>query len=238
VSDDRVDTVFFDLFGTLLSLAPLDAACDRLAPGRGAEIAGRWRRRQLEASWLLTAMDRWVDFDVVTRDALAATLDELGVAAPADLDAIAAAFLDLPLADEATDALRGLREHGRGIGVLTNASSTMLARVTGRLGPTFDHLLSVDAARRYKPSPSVYQLAVDATGLEPARVGFVTANGWDAAGAGVFGLRVAWLRPDPSARLPPVGAPDPTIATWADIVPTFVGASVGGRQGTDGRSSV
>ena len=79
-----VGAVFFDLFGTLLSLAPLDDACDRLAPGRGAEIAARWRARQLEASWLRTAMERWADFDVVTREALRATLEELGHRASRD----------------------------------------------------------------------------------------------------------------------------------------------------------
>ena len=87
-----VDAVFFDLFGTLLSLRPLDDACDRLAPGRGAEIAARWRARQLEASWLRTAMDRWVDFDAVTLDPLRAVLDELGIAANHDLSALADAF--------------------------------------------------------------------------------------------------------------------------------------------------
>ena len=222
-ADRPVDAVFFDLFGTLLSLAPLDSACERLAPGRGAEVAALWRRRQLEASWLRTAMERWADFDVITRDALAATLGELGLPSSPDVDAVADAFVDLPLADGAADALRRLREHGVITGVLTNASSATLGRVAERLGPTFDHLLSVDAARRYKPHPTVYQLAVDATRFDPARIGFVTANGWDAAGAGAFGLRVAWLRSDARAALPSVGAPEPAIARWDEVARTFLG---------------
>jgi 2-haloacid dehalogenase len=222
VSEDRpVDAVFFDLFGTLLSLAPLEAACDRLAPGRGGEIAARWRALQLEASWLRTAMERWADFDVVTHDALATTLIELGVEAPADLGAAADAFLDLPLNDGAADAVRILREAGLRMGVLTNASTRTLERVAQRLDLRFDQLLSVDLARRYKPHPSVYRLAVDATGAEPERIGFVTSNGWDAAGAGTFGFRVAWLRGDPKAALPAVGAPEPTVATWTDLPRLF-----------------
>ena len=39
-----------------------------------------------------------------------------------------------------------------------------------------DHLLSVDRARRFKPHPSVYRLAVEATGLPAERIGFVTAQ--------------------------------------------------------------
>jgi 2-haloacid dehalogenase len=223
--DRPVDAVFFDLFGTLLSLGPLDDACDRVAPGRGAELATRWRARQLEASWLRTAMDRWADFDVVTREALLATLQELGVDEPADVDAVADAFVGLPLADGAGSAVEALAAARLPSGVLTNASERMLARTVERLGLPLEHLLSVDRARRFKPHPSVYRLALEATGLAPEQIGFVTANGWDAAGAGAFGFRVAWLRPSPTAILPPVGAPPPIIATWPEIPAIFGGGT-------------
>ena len=85
-----------------------------------------------------------------------------------------------------------------------------------------NHYLSVDASRQFKPAPSVYQLAVDATGLPANRIGFVTANGWDAAGASAFGFRVAWLRPGPTASLPAVGAPEPIVVTWPEIATTFL----------------
>jgi 2-haloacid dehalogenase len=219
-----VNAVFFDLFGTLVNLGPLDDACDRLSPGRGAEIAARWRARQLEASWLRTVMGQWADFDVITLDALRAAVQEFGVDGSADeslLREVADAFIDLPLVDGASKVVEGLRAAGIDTGILTNASSRALERVSGRI-PPMDHYLSVDAARRFKPHPAVYQLAVDATGLAAHQIGFVTANGWDAAGAGAFGFRVAWLRPGPTAGLPAVGAPEPTVATWPEIVPIFI----------------
>jgi 2-haloacid dehalogenase len=222
-SDARVGAVFFDLFGTLLSLGPLDDVCDRVAPGRGAEIAARWRARQLETSWLRTAMDRWADFDVVTRDALQATLGELGIAASDDLDALADAFAELPLLAEAAEAVGALHDAGLTTGILTNASTRTLDRVADRLDIPIDHRLSVDVARTFKPHPSDYRLAVRPTDLPPNRIGFVTANGWDAAGAGAFGFRVAWLRPSAAASLPAVGAPEPVIATWPEI-PAIFGA--------------
>jgi 2-haloacid dehalogenase len=217
-----VDAVFFDLFGTLLSLAPLDDACGRVAPGRGAELAARWRARQLEASWLRTVMDRWADFDAVTHDALATALDELGIPTQVDLAGLAEAFTELPLVTEAAETVSGLRDAGMTTGILTNASTRTLERVAARLDLPIDHRLSVDAVRRFKPHPSVYRQAVDAAGQPPEQIGFVTANGWDAAGAATFGFRVAWLRPSPDARLPAVGAPEPVIATWPDIAATFL----------------
>jgi 2-haloacid dehalogenase len=219
-----VDAVFFDLFGTLLSLWPLDDACDSVAPGHGAELAARWRARQLEASWLRTAMDRWADFDIVTRDALLAALEEIGITAQPDreLAALAGAFAELPLAADAAEAVKRLHAAGLATGILTNASTATLGRVAARLDLPIDHLLSVDAARRFKPHPSVYRLAADATGLTPERIGFVTANGWDAAGASAFGFLVAWLRSTATARMPAVGAPEPVVATWPEIAATFV----------------
>lgn len=218
-----VDAVLFDLFGTLLSLAPLNDACDQLSPGHGAEIAARWRTLQLEASWLRTAMERWVDFDVVTLDALGATLREFGIGGSGDgsvLPRVADAFADLPLVDGAAEVVRELRSAGLVTGILTNASSRALDLVHGRV-PPMDLYLSVDSARQFKPHPMVYQLAVDATGLAPERIGFVTGNGWDAAGASAFGFRVAWLRPGPTAGFPAVGAPEPLIATWPEIAGIF-----------------
>jgi 2-haloacid dehalogenase len=223
-SDRRaVDAVFLDLFGTLLSLRALDDASEALAPGRGAEFATRWRLRQVELSWLRTAMDRWVDFDQVTADALASVMAELGI--PADAAAVsraAGAFRDLPVRPEVPRVLERLRSSGLRTGILTNASRATLDEVLARTGLTVDHALSADPARRFKPSPAVYTLATEATGLAAERIGFVTGNAWDAAGASAFGFRVAWLRAPAGPPLPPVGAPDPIEATWEEVPGVFL----------------
>jgi 2-haloacid dehalogenase len=218
-----VDAVFFDLFGTLLSLRPLDERCEALAPGRGPELAARWRARQLELSWLRTAMERWVDFDVVTADALSAVLREFGASPDADAVArTAGAFRELPVHPEVPPVLARLRESGLIRGILTNASRATLDAVLARTGLPMDHALSVDAARRFKPSPAVYALATEATGLPPERIGFVTGNAWDAAGSSAFGFRVAWLRAEGGPSLPPVGAPEPIEATWESLPGVFL----------------
>jgi 2-haloacid dehalogenase len=223
-----VDAVFFDLFGTLLSLRPLDDACEALAPGRGAELAARWRARQLELSWLRTAMERWVDFDVVTADALGAVLREFGVRPEPDtVSRTAGAFRELPVHPEVPGVLQRLGEGGVAIGILTNASRATLDAVLARTGLPMDHALSVDAARRFKPSPAVYALATEATGLPPERIGFVTGNAWDAAGSSAFGFRVAWLRAEGGPSLPPVGAPEPIEATWETLPRVFLEQQIG-----------
>ncbi len=221
----RPGAVWFDLYGTLVDLAPLAAACEALAPGRGQALADRWRARQLEASWLRTVMGAWADFEAVTRDALTAALVEEGIDPPADTAApepLASAFERLPARSEARPVLARLRAAGVRCCVLSNGSAGMIQRTLAAAGlaEAIDVVRSVDRVERYKPDPAVYRLAVDASPAGSA-VGFVTANGWDAAGAAAFGLAVAWLRPSPAAILPAVGAPSPLVATWAELTTAF-----------------
>ena len=227
----RVGTVFFDLFGTLLDLVPLAAACDAVAPGAGDRLAATWRARQLEFSWLRTSMgsDAFVDFDQVTTDALRAALDELRedgveVHAAAD-DRLLDAFAQLPLSQNSLDAIHALRGAGLRTGVLTNGARGTLERVLVQTGLSelIDFALSADSVRVFKPHPAVYRLATEASGLPASRVALVTANGWDAAGAGAFGLRAVWLRPTSGARFPRIGAPQPTVADWASLAATLLG---------------
>lgn len=219
---DPVGAVWFDLFGTLVDLGPLVDACELGAPGHGAELAARWRARQVEASWLRTLMGRWAPFETVTRDALGAAAADVGVDA-AGLGALDGAFERLPARQGAAESLRSLRHLGVRTGILSNGSAAMIERTTRSAGlrDLVDEVRSVDAVRRYKPDPAVYRLATDASGVEAGRVGFVTANGWDAAGAAAYGLRVAWLRPHRDAVVPAVGAPDPVVATWAELPRVF-----------------
>ena len=82
-----------------------------------------------------------------------------------------------------------------------------------------DGVLSVDAAGVYKPSPRVYQLAVDRLQLSADRIGFVSSNCWDAIGAKAFGFATFWINRAnaPVDRHGP--APDRVITTLAELPP-------------------
>ncbi len=57
----------------------------------------------------------------------------------------------------------------------------------------FEHVLSVDAVRRFKPDPLAYRVAEDQLGAARGEIVFVSSNAWDAAGAAAFGLHSHWL---------------------------------------------
>ncbi len=98
-----------------------------------------------------------------------------------------------------------------------------LVRASG-LAEHLDGVMSVDDADVYKPDPRVYRLAVDRLQLAPARIGFVSSNGWDAAGAKAFGFTVFWINRAgaPVERHAP--PPDCMIATLGDL-PALIAAA-------------
>jgi 2-haloacid dehalogenase len=227
--------VVFDAYGTLFDLGGLATPLERRFPGRGTELAQAWRATQLRHTWLLSLMERWVDFDAVTREALAQTLHAAGLAGGpptaepgADggdgsaVDDIAveamAAYRVLPAYPDVAPGL-ALLDPARPLAILTNGSRLTVETTVRSAGLTaaFPVVLSADDVRMYKPAASVYALATRHFGVVPGRVTFVSANAWDCAGAGVAGFHVVRLQrtPDVAERVgPPPGA---TITDLRDL---------------------
>ena len=82
-----------------------------------------------------------------------------------------------------------------GLAILSNGNPQMLdiAVKSAGMSGLFDHILSVDTVRAYKPASAAYTLGTQAFGVEPGEIVFVSSNGWDAAGANWFGYTTFWL---------------------------------------------
>ena len=81
------------------------------------------------------------------------------------------------------------------------------------LDGVFDHVLSTDAARTYKPDPRAYGLGAAALKLPREQILFAAFAGWDAAGAKSFGYPTFWvnrlgLPPEQLGVLPDATGPD------------------------------
>jgi 2-haloacid dehalogenase len=95
------------------------------------------------------------------------------------------------------------------------------------LGAVVDHngvrerfrggVLSVHKAKVFKPSQEVYAIAEEALGVPRTLVGFVSSNGWDAAGAKTFGFRTFWVNRS-GAPVERLGVrPDAVVKNLAEI---------------------
>ncbi len=217
-----IGALAFDAYGTLFDVQSVASVAERLFQGRGNALSSLWRTKQLEYSWLQSLMlsptQRREDFAAITAHALDHAAEALQLAlTPAVRHRLLDAYLDLSPYPDVTPTLAALAPMPRVI--LSNGTREMLEPLAAATGIALhlDAVLSVDAAGIYKPSPRVYQLAVDHFKLPPARIGFVSSNGWDVVGAKAFGLTAIWVNRTaaPLERHGP--KPDRIIASLAEL---------------------
>jgi 2-haloacid dehalogenase len=202
--------VIFDAYGTLFDVHSVVAAAEQLFPGHGDALSKLWRRKQIEYTQLRTLADpagsRYVPFWNITIDALRHAAARLKLA-----DALTSAaekrlmdeYACLSAFPDTLPALRSLRD-GLDIplAILSNGTPPMLdiAVKSAGMSGLFEHVLSVDTVRAYKPAPAAYELGTRAFGANARDLVFVSSNGWNAAGATWFGYTTFWIN---RAGLPP-----------------------------------
>jgi 2-haloacid dehalogenase len=198
----------FDAYGTLFDVHSVVSLADEIFPGHGPALSQLWRTKQLEYTWQRTLMGRYEDFAVITRDALDYSCRALKLELKsADSRRLMDAYRSLSPYPEARAALESLLP--RRLGILSNGSPAMLEPLVENAGLAsfFDHVLSVDELKLYKPHPRVYQFACDKFALKAAQIGFVSSNFWDVSGAAHFGFSSFWINrsgaiPDPLGATP------------------------------------
>lgn len=198
-----LEALAFDAYGTLFDVFSVTALCEELFPGRGAALAQAWRSKQLQYSLLRSLMARHADFWQLTEDGLAwaATSLQLDLTA-ARKSRLMDAYLKLEAFSDVAPGLKALKDCGMRLAILSNGEPTMLraAAESAGLTPLLDAIISVEEAGIFKPSARVYALAGKHLGAG-RRIGFVSSNSWDIAGAGSAGLTTFWIQR--SAAEPP-----------------------------------
>ncbi|MFN4088687.1 MAG: haloacid dehalogenase type II [Alphaproteobacteria bacterium] len=216
-----IEACVFDAYGTLFDIqAPIERRRAKIGP-KADELAALWRRKQLEYSWLRTLMGRHADFWRVTGDALDHAMAALGLRDPVLRADLMQTYLNLDAYPDAKPTIERVKAAGRKAAILSNGSETMLTAIVNRaeMARTLDHVISVEEKGSFKPHPSVYLLAVEKLEVEIPHICFVTANGWDAAGAAAFGFQVALIdRQGATPEYLPHHA-NVTIASLADLLP-------------------
>jgi len=198
-----VKACVFDAYGTLFDVG---AAARIAAAEPGAEgwaglwpqIAGDWRRKQLEYTWLRAVAGHHTDFWQVTQDGLDWALERAGLVEPALRERLLALYWELAAFPEVPAMLAALGAQGQRLAILSNGSPGMLEGAVGSAGLSgvFEALYSVESVGVFKPHASVYALVTEGMGLAPGEVLFVSSNGWDACAGAAFGFATAWVNRD------------------------------------------
>ncbi len=191
----RYRAVVFDAF-PIFDPRPIAQMAEDLFPGAGATLMNAWRTRQFEYQWWRALSNRYVDFWQATEDSLvfAAKVAGLELTARAR-DELMGAYVSLSIWPDVPASLDALRAGGMRLGFLSNMTAKMLEDGLGRanLGAQFEHVLSTDPIRTYKPAAAAYQLALETFALPREAILFVPFAGWDVAGAKWFGYPTFWV---------------------------------------------
>jgi len=188
----------------LFDVYSVQLLAENLYPGHGADIAVKWRDKQIEYTRLITQSDPhnpsgsqfFRPFWELTRLSLEYTLDRLKVdRAAGQVEALMQQYAHLAPFPENLAVLQKIKAMGLVTAILSNGSVDMLNSAIHSAGmeSVLDHLISVDPIRLFKTSPESYGLVQHVIPVQKEEVLFVSSNAWDALGATWFGFTTHWV---------------------------------------------
>jgi 2-haloacid dehalogenase len=206
------EALAFDMYGTLVDPAGISRRLERYLPEQAQRLAEVWRRKQLEYTFRLAAMERYQDFEQVTRRALDYALAVVGRELRSEQkDALIAQYNDLERFPDVGPGLERLKEAGHAMIVFSNGAPHMLEALmdSAELRPYFQGFVSVDEVKTYKPAPETYRHAARRLGRPIGEVRLVSSNPFDVIGAEAAGMKSVWV--DRSGGLFDTLGPTPEI---------------------------
>jgi 2-haloacid dehalogenase len=202
--------IVFDLMGTLLDLQAMDTHFERFFDNAAARK--EWFTQTLQLAMAAVLTNSYEDFGVQSDTGLEMTARHYKVSMLGEeKNLILGTLRKLRAFPDVAQNLQRLRDAGLKLAVLTN--STLPAAESqlnfAGLRDHFEHVISTDEIRCFKPAPEVYRLAADRLGVEPGQIRLVSAHDWDVSGALRAGCAAAFLA-RPGQIMNPFG-PQPDI---------------------------
>ena len=194
-SAKRIKAILFDGFPIFNPTGVYKLAV-QFFPEKGNELVKEWKTKQFEYTWLRTLSGSYIDFLKVIEDALVYAAAATGTLMNEDQQKqLVNAWYQLEVWPEVPGVLQQLKDAGYRLGVLSNFTPQMLnVNVENHhLSSFFEHLISVDSVKKYKPAPEAYQLGMKVFNLKKEEILFVPFAGWDAAGSKQFGYETFWI---------------------------------------------
>lgn len=196
---DHPKAVLFDAYGTLFDVFSVGLLAEQLFPGHGQALTLLWRDKQIEYSRLVTTSNdgaHYRPFWDLTRAGLRYACKRLALDLSAEREQqLMNQYRNLSAFPESREVLQVLQTRGIVTGILSNGDPQMLgvAVRSASLEGLLDHVISVDAVRRFKTHPEAYRLGTQAVKKPAHQILFVSCNAWDALAATWFGYRTLWV---------------------------------------------
>ncbi|NTU79273.1 MAG: haloacid dehalogenase type II [Chloroflexales bacterium] len=220
----------FDVNETLLDLGALDPAFAQVFGDAGARR--EWFTQLIQSALVATITGAYAPFAQIGDAALTMVAARRGVPlTDDDRRLILGGMRSLPPHPDVRPALERLRSAGLRLAALTNSTAEVAAAqlAASGLADLFERQLSVDAVRRLKPAPEVYQMAAAQLGVGVGDIRMVAAHAWDIAGALRAGCTAAFVA-RPGMVLDPLVPPPDIVGADMHAVAEQILRIEGGHQ--------
>jgi 2-haloacid dehalogenase len=216
--------ITFDIQGTCVDFnQPLMRLGQAVNHAKGidldwARVSTAWRELyRSEMDGVIAGTRPWIRVDQIYRQAFDVLLDREALGSrfsTAERDELCGVWSRLDPWPDSVDGLRRLRRRFT-TATLSNAGMAAVISVCKHANLQFDAVLTAELCKTYKPSPAVYQLAVDYLGFEPSQILMVACHKYDLSAARAFGMRTAFVaRP---LEFGPQSRPDVSAEPWFDL---------------------
>src|ERR1700744_3298907 len=201
ITDDDVDTLLFDILGTVVDeagsmRAELAAALGEVGAEQQVQVLlTAWEQRFATLVSSIRAGAPWRSTDGLKAEALADVLRDGPRLPEATGRHLALAGQRLRAWPDAQAAVHRLSQQFT-IVALSNGNLSMLTDLFSSAGLTWHCVLSGEMVHAYKPDPAVYRLALDRLALDSGRKLMGAAHPWALRAAAGQGLRTAYIRRD------------------------------------------
>jgi 2-haloacid dehalogenase len=217
--------VAFDLYGTLLSTESIaKQLATFVGEDKASSISTTWRKYQLEYTWRLNSMGGSLDlfsitgllglkmnflgtfdsFSNITKNSLLHALAENEVKLQEeDIQRVMAAYDSLSTFADVEPALTKIASNPHITAVVfSNGTKTMVSNSVYHsqdLSPqakVFQHIITVDDVKKYKPAPDTYLHLADRVGKDRSQTNemwLVSGNPFDIIGSRSVGMKAAWV---------------------------------------------
>ena len=213
--------IALDVYGTLIDTSGVLSLLQELVGEQAQKFADLWRSKQLEYSFRRGLMNQYVDFSIVTKEALVYSCQVFKIELDADaINRLLHQYRILPSFDDAQQGVELLKQSGHSVYAYSNGSRKAITELLtqAEVLPLLDGVVSMEDVKTFKPNPIGYQHFCQSANADPQNAWLVSGNNFDVIGAKSYGMQAAWLRRSNQSVIDPMGFdPTITISTLSDL---------------------
>ncbi len=215
-------TLAFDVYGTLINTSGVYNSLEKMLGEKATVVMDTWRAKQLEYSFRRGLMNAYVDFSIVTKEALEyACLAHKVQLIDTQRDALLNEYTTLPVFPDVLSGLQALKHDGHQLFAFSNGSEKAIVQLLGTANilHLFQGAVSVEELKTFKPNPEVYAYFNERARTNKSASWLISSNPFDVLGAMNYGMRSAWVQRSQEVVFDPWGRQPTTLISKLTELP-------------------